>query len=208
MKILALELSSGQGSIAWSEEDRDRFLRVFSNDRKHSGLFFEALQLCLHEFGRPDAIVVGLGPGSYAGVRIAIATAVGLRAAGTSKMVGIPSLCVLDVTAPEYCVVGDARRQSFFFARVKDGRIWEGPSLSDDAETGRSISESRLPVYASAPLAQFPQAVLAFPSAQRLAAVARERIEEMPDSPTLEPIYLREPHITIPKAARSLAPIK
>jgi tRNA threonylcarbamoyl adenosine modification protein YeaZ len=162
----------------------------------------------LHELGRPDAIVVGLGPGSYAGVRIAIATAVGLRAAGTPKLVGISSICALEVTAPEYCVVGDARRQSFFFARVRDGRILEGPSLSDDAGTGRNISESRLPVYASAPLAQFPQAALAFPSAQRLAAVAREHIEEMPDSPTLEPIYLREPHITIPKAARSLAPLK
>src|SRR5436190_23332430 len=51
MKILALELSSGQGSIAWLEDGRDNFVRTFANDRKHSGLFFENLQLCSRERG-------------------------------------------------------------------------------------------------------------------------------------------------------------
>lgn len=201
MKILALELSSGQGSVAWLEEDRDPFVRAFANDRKHSGLFFENLQLCSREFGAPDAIVVGLGPGSYAGVRIAIATAVGLRAASAAKLIGVPSICAIDPAAREYCVIGDARRQSFFFARVADGKLLEGPSLHAAAEAERKISESRGPVYASAPLPQFPQALLSFPSARRLAELARDQIEEIPDSRSLEPIYLREPHITVPKAS-------
>ena len=208
MKILAFELSSGQGSIAWVQEGGNPFLRVFANDRQHSGLFFETLQLGRREFGAPEAIVVGLGPGSYAGVRIAIATALGLRAATAAKLIGIPSICAMETAAREYCVIGDARRQSFFFARVNDGKILEGPSLHAAADTERKISESKLPVYASAPLAQFPQAVLAFPSAQRLAELAREQIGEIPDSRSLEPIYLREPHITIPKRARALAPTK
>ena len=83
MKILALELSSGQGSVAWLENDREPSVRTFANDRKHSGLFFENLQIYSREFGAPDVIVAGLGPGSYAGVRIAIATAVGLLGGGT-----------------------------------------------------------------------------------------------------------------------------
>jgi tRNA threonylcarbamoyladenosine biosynthesis protein TsaB len=200
MKILALELSSGQGSVAWIEEDRDPFVRSFANDRKHSGLFFENLQLCSREFGAPDAIVVGLGPGSYAGVRIAIATAVGLRAASGAKLIGIHSICAIDPAAGEYCVIGDARRQTFFFARVREGRLLEGPSLQAAAEVQRRISESRWPIYASAPLPQFPEALLAFPSAHRLAELARDQIEEIPDSHSLEPIYLRGPHITVPKA--------
>jgi tRNA threonylcarbamoyladenosine biosynthesis protein TsaB len=201
MKILALELSSGQGSLAWIEEDRDPFVRSFANDRKHSGLFFENLQLCSREFGAPDAIVVGLGPGSYAGVRIAIATAVGLRAASGAKLIGIQSICAIDPGASEYCVIGDARRQSFFFARVRDGRLLEGPSLHAAAEAERKISESRWPVYASTPLPEFPQTLLAFPSARSLAELARDQIEEILDSPSLEPIYLREPHITVPKVS-------
>jgi tRNA threonylcarbamoyladenosine biosynthesis protein TsaB len=205
MKILALELSSGQGSVAWIEEDRDPFVRSFANDRKHSGLFFENLQLCSRKFGAPDAIVVGLGPGSYAGVRIAIATAVGLRAASEAKLIGIQSICAIDPAASEYCVIGDARRQSFFFARVCDGRLLEGPSLHAAAEVERKISELRWPIYATAPLPQFLQVLVAFPSARRLAELARDQIGEIPDSPSLEPIYLREPHITVSKASITTA---
>jgi tRNA threonylcarbamoyladenosine biosynthesis protein TsaB len=201
MKILALELSSGQGSVAWLEDDRDPLVRSFRNDRKHSGLFFENLQFCSQRFGAPDGIVVGLGPGSYAGVRISIAAAAGLRAASAAKLIGVPSICAIDPAVREYCVVGDARRQSFFFARITDGRLLEGPSLHAAAEAERKISESRVPVYASALLAQIPQALLAFPSARRLAELARDQIEEIPDSRSLEPIYLREPHITVPKAS-------
>src|SRR5438045_5883797 len=87
MKILAMELSSGQGSIAWLEGGGDPFAVSFSNDRKHSDLFFENLQRCSQRFGPPDLIVVGLGPGSYAGVRIAIAAAVGLRMASAAKLI-------------------------------------------------------------------------------------------------------------------------
>jgi tRNA threonylcarbamoyl adenosine modification protein YeaZ len=191
--------------VAWIEEDRDSFVRSFANDRKHSGLFFENLQLCSREFGAPGAVVVGLGPGSYAGVRIAIATAVGLRAASGAKLIGIHSICAIEPAAGEYCVIGDARRQSFFFARVRDGRLLEGPSLHAAAEAERKISASRLPVYASTPLPEFPQALLAFPSACRLAELARAQIEEIPDSGSLEPIYLREPHITVPKASTTTA---
>jgi tRNA threonylcarbamoyladenosine biosynthesis protein TsaB len=199
MKILALELSSGQGSIAWLGNDRESFARVFANDRKHSGLFFENLQRCSREFGAPDTIVVGLGPGSYAGVRIAIAVAVGLRAASAAKLAGIPSICAIETAAREYCVIGDARRASFFFGRVSDGRLMEGPALHSRAELEAKIMESSLPLYASEPLPQFPKAMLAYPSARRLAEVAHGQVGEIADTPSLEPIYLREPHITMPR---------
>jgi tRNA threonylcarbamoyl adenosine modification protein YeaZ len=205
MKILALELSSGQGSIAWLENNSEGFVRIFANDRKHSGLFFENLQLCSREFGAADVIVVGLGPGSYAGVRIAIATAVGLRAASATKLIGVASICGMDTAAREYCVIGDARRASFFFGRVIDGRLMEGPSLYSGVELGMKIMESSVPLCASEPLPQFPKATLAYPSARRLAAVARDQICEIADTQSLEPIYLREPHITVPKESRASA---
>jgi tRNA threonylcarbamoyladenosine biosynthesis protein TsaB len=205
MKILTLELSSGQGSVAWLEDDHEPFARAFANDRKHSGLFFENLQLCAREFGAPDAIVVGLGPGSYAGVRIAIAGAVGLRAASGAKLKGIASVCAMDSAEREYCAIGDARRKSFFFARVRDGRLVEGPSLHSTAELEKKIMETSVPLYASEPLPQFPRATLEYPSARRLAEVARELGDEIADTRSLEPIYLREPHITIARASSSTA---
>jgi tRNA threonylcarbamoyladenosine biosynthesis protein TsaB len=206
VKILALELSSGQGSIAWLENDSEPFVRPFANDRKHSGLFFENLQLCLREFGAPDAIAVGLGPGSYAGVRIAIATAVGLRAASGGKLIGVASICGMETAAREYCVIGDARRASFFFGQVRDGRLMEGPSLHSVVELERKISEASVPVYASELLPQFPKATLAYPSAGKLAELACAQAGEIPETQALEPIYLREPHITVAKAPRVSAP--
>jgi hypothetical protein len=83
--------------------------------------------------------------------------------------------------------------------------LLEGPSLLAAAELERKLSENPGPIYTPAPLPQFPQAQLVFPSARRLAEIARDQIQEIPDSKSLEPIYLREPHITVPKASRVIA---
>jgi tRNA threonylcarbamoyladenosine biosynthesis protein TsaB len=205
VKTLAFELSSGRGSIALVEEGTALFDRSFPNDRKDSGAFFENVQLCLQRFGAPGKIVVGLGPGSYAGVRIAIATALGLRTAVGAKLVGLPSICALEVEARDYCVIGDARRQSFFFARVSDGGLIEGPILMPAADLEMRISRSTTPVYASELLPQFPLAKVAYPAAKKLTEIARAEID---DTRSLEPIYLREPHITVPKAAHVFIPTK
>ena len=205
MKVLAFELSSGRGSIALVEEGAALFDRNFPNDRKDSGAFFENVQLCLQRFGAPGEIIVGLGPGSYAGVRIGIATAIGLRTAVGAKLIGLPSICTLEVEARDYCVIGDARRQSFFFARVREGRLIEGPTLMSAAELETMISKAAIPTYTSELLPQFPLAKLAYPSARRLTEIERAEID---DTRSLEPIYLREPHITVPKVVNVFAPTK
>lgn len=198
MKTLALEMSTAQGSIAWREDGEALFDGRFAADRKHSGAFFENVQQCLERFGRPEKIIVGLGPGSYAGVRIAIATALGLRSATKAKLAGIPSICALDIEVADYCVIGDARRQTFFFAKTEGGRLIEGPILKTAAELGATIGELTQPVYASEQLPQFPIAKLAYPSASRLVEIAGLHADDVDGA--LEPIYLREPHITVAKA--------
>lgn len=67
MKVLALELSSPVGSVAFRDEDGKSEVRAFPADRKNSGLFYENLRAVYREGAPPDLIVVGLGPGSYAG---------------------------------------------------------------------------------------------------------------------------------------------
>jgi tRNA threonylcarbamoyladenosine biosynthesis protein TsaB len=206
MKTLALEMSTAQGSIAWRENGEALFDSRFAADRKHSGAFFENVQLCLERFGRPEQIVIGLGPGSYAGVRIAIATALGLRPATSAKLRGIPSICALEVDEDDYCVIGDARRQSFFFAQIEKGRVTSGPLLESSAELMARLTEVTQPTYTSAPLPQFSAAKLAYPSAGRLAEIAGLHAGDIDRA--LEPIYLREPHITIAKATPGFAPTK
>jgi tRNA threonylcarbamoyl adenosine modification protein YeaZ len=206
MKTLALEMSTAQGSIAWRDDDQALFDGRFAADRKHSGVFFEDVQRCLERFGRPEKVIVGLGPGSYAGVRIAIATALGLRSATKARLAGIPSICALEVETEGYCVIGDARRQTFFFAKIEGGRLIEGPILKTAAELEATIGELTLPVYASEPLPQFPSAKLAFPSANRLVEIAGLHADNIDGA--LEPIYLREPHITVAKVTPGFARTK
>lgn len=208
MKTLAFELSSGEGSIALLEDGAPLFERSFPNDRKDSGPFFENVQACLQQFGAPGEVILGLGPGSYAGVRIAIATALGLRTALKAKLVGIPSVCALDVEVSDYFVIGDARRQSFYLARVNGSRLMEGPTLMPAPELATRIAAATTPVYSAERLPRFPLAILAFPAARRLAELARLQPGEIDDTRALEPIYLREPHITTPKEARTFAPTK
>ena len=115
MKILALELSTARGSFAWLDGETE-LARDWPNDRKNSAVFFENLDNVVKKFGAAQIIVVGLGPGSYAGTRIAISAAIGLQVASGARLIGLPSICAIE--AADYCVIGDARRKSFFFAHI------------------------------------------------------------------------------------------
>ncbi len=199
MKILALELSSPRGSIAFRAEGRERFAAQFANDRKHSGFFFENLQHCVQQCGPAERIVVGLGPGSYAGTRIAIAAAIGLQAATGAQLGGLTSLVALPTDAPQYAMIGDARRQSFYFARVAERICVEGPLLCSAEELAVRLEAIDVPVFSTEPVAGFASTVKC-PSASLLAELAANQ-STLITLPPLEPIYLREPHITQPRGA-------
>ncbi len=199
MKILALELSTTRGSLAWLY-DNVEVVREWLNDRQNSAAFFENLDALTNEFGDPETIIVGLGPGSYAGTRIAISAAIGLQLSSGARLIGFPSVCAIECDADEYCAIGDARRKSFFFARIRGHELIEGPMLYSEAEMNGKLKklESTMPISSSDPLPQFERAVVRYPSALVLARVARESGRSF-FLPPLEPIYLREPHITVPK---------
>jgi len=229
MKILALELSTAWGSLAWlnSEEgparanapacrdpgregacatrkdDIDLFERKWPNDRKNSAALFENLDCVTKQFGAPEIIVVGLGPGSYAGTRIAISAAIGLQVSSRARLIGFPSICAME--GAEYCVIGDTRRKSFFFARIRANELVEGPTLFTEEELKSRLAtiEADMPIFCSESLPQFPNAVTRYPSALVLARLA-QRAQGSFSLPPLEPIYLREPHITMPKTATRL----
>ena len=197
MKVLALELSSARGSLAFVGDEGEVHLE-WPNDRKNSASFFRNLTDVRKQCGLPDMIIVGLGPGSYAGTRIAISAAIGLQAASRVQLVGFPSICAISSPQP-YCVIGDARRQTFFFARI-DGRreLSEGPLLMTERELQSKLRDvEAAPVFSAERLQNF-QTEIRFPSARVLAALALEGNHHFVLS-ALEPIYLREPHITMPK---------
>ena len=199
MKILALELSSARGSLAWLNAEVE-FVREWRNDRKNSAAFFENLQLVRQKFGVPEAIIVGLGPGSYAGTRIAISAAIGIQLCSDARLIGWPSICAMESDPEEYCVVGDARRKSFFFARIFKNELVEGPTLFSHRDLKPKLESFKpaMPVFSSELLQEFKHPVICFPSAAVLARLAEEPGHSF-FLPPLEPIYMREPHITLSK---------
>ena len=199
MKILALELSSARGSLAWRDGDFE-WTPEWANDRKNSGEFFQNVAEAQKQFGAPDRIVVGLGPGSYAGTRIAISTAIGLQLATKAELVGLSSLCAIECDAAEYAVVGDARRQSFFLAQIRDHTLIAPPVLQNETELRIALDglKSKMPLFAVEALPQFDAVNVRYPSARILTRLAAEPNRAFV-LPPLEPMYLREPHITTPK---------
>jgi len=197
VKILALELSTARGGLAWVDDDVD-VAREWPNDRKNSAAFFENIDITVKKFGAPDVIIVGLGPGSYAGTRIAISTAIGLQVSSGARLIGYPSICAIE--SEEYCAIGDARRKSFFFAHVRANELLEGPTLFAEAELKDKLDtlDSKMSIFSSEALPQFERAVVRYPSARLLARLAQDPQRSF-SLPPLEPIYLREPHITMPK---------
>jgi tRNA A37 threonylcarbamoyladenosine modification protein TsaB len=106
----------------------------------------------------------------------------------------------MECNAHEYCVIGDARRKSFFFARIRGQELGEGPILYSESEMKAKLDTlgPAMPILSSELLPQIDRALVRYPSAITLARVAQQPQRGF-HFPPLEPIYLREPHITIPK---------
>jgi len=214
MITLAIDTSTPHGSIALLADDALLLQEVFVSERSHSALLFAALEKARALAEHVDQIAIGLGPGSYAGVRIAIAAGLGLRLAFGAKLVGIPSVAALDTTVEtssgaswptQYIVIGDARRDSFYFSQIENGVCVVGPLLATETELRERLSATTFPIYATEPVPQFPEAQIAQPSAVRLAILASTNTG-ITATDNFEPIYLREPHITQPKKPQSIFP--
>ena len=201
MKLLGFDLSTRRGSIALVNGGKILYSRDWPNDRRNSAPFFAALDGIIREHGAPEAIVVGLGPGSYSGTRIAISAAIGLQATTGAALTGLSSLSSIS-EENEYIVIGDAKRASFFFATISGGLFATEPDLLSQNEMNERISSiTTIPIYTSDELPQFTEVQLRFPLARLLCLRAQRFPQNLVRAP-LAPIYLREPHITTPRPAQ------
>lgn len=200
MITLALDTSTNRGSVTVLDGDRILLDEIFTADRSHTSALFPILEKARALAPRVDVIAVGLGPGSYAGVRIAIAAALGLSMSNGAQLAGIASVAALETDAPRHIAIGDARRETFYFTRVENGACIEGPLLlTEEALRSRLAGFADWPVLTTEPLALFPQAKVALPRSLTLARLAAEG-HGIIARENLEPLYLREPHITLPRA--------
>jgi tRNA threonylcarbamoyladenosine biosynthesis protein TsaB len=104
MRIVVLETSGWCGELALADERHILVARRLSAARKHARDLVPTLKAMLQELGWPpksiDLIVVGLGPGSYTGLRVGVMTAKTMAFASGSAIIGVDSMDTLAEPAP------------------------------------------------------------------------------------------------------------
>src|SRR5262245_8194490 len=133
MKILALEFSSPQRSVAIVQTPASHGLHAAPSisevietggrATKAIGMIEEALRDAQLEREQIDCIAVGLGPGSYNGIRAGIAFAQGWQLARNVKLLGVSSVeCIAEQARADGLtgainVVIDAQRNEFYLGQ-------------------------------------------------------------------------------------------
>lgn len=208
--ILALDLSTAQGVLFLSQHGRVLFEASFQSERSHNAQVFAPLAEALTHVPENEraVVVVGTGPGSYTGVRIAIAAAQGVGLSRNWPVIGQPSICTASLEA--YSVLGDARRGMFYHARVENGHLVRPPLLVTAQEAAELVEQGGSWVsFDSRPPAGFPDLPLRRPDAGRLGQiVSRLTAAEILDlsARPLEPFYLQEAFITTARKAGKQVP--
>lgn len=188
MTRLIIENSGQTGSIVLA---RDRSL-VLEKSFQGSAELASLADTTIKGIDQLDEIVVGIGPGSYTGLRVAVATALGMKLALGCRTFGCPS--VLGYPEENYLVIGDARRGALFLGAVRAGQLGELPRLVPRAEIVAEISKAVVKrVFVTSPIAELPEAEVVLPHARYLVSRDESYVELQ------EPIYLKEPHITKPQ---------
>jgi len=200
MKILAVEFSSEVRSIALLDGETVLAQSAESGGRRTIGLVEEVLQKAGCEREAVETIAVGLGPGSYTGIRGAIAFAQGWQLGREVNLIGISSVECLAARAELENIFGlvdivvDAQRNEFYLARyeIKAGahheieplRLAALAEISQRDAAGEKIVGPDIGSW-------FPRAANLYPDAAVLGRRARARSDFI-SGDKLEPIYLRE----------------
>jgi tRNA threonylcarbamoyl adenosine modification protein YeaZ len=205
MKILALEFSSPQRSVAVIQKSEARDSSVSVNEVIESGstapftMIEDALREAKLEREQLDCIVIGLGPGSYTGIRSAISIAQGWQLAREIKLLGISSAeCIAaqaaaeGVTGPAHVIV-DAQREEFYLAGYELNRSSREiePLKILTKEAVRQRVDAGAVVIGPEVSRWFPSGKIVFPRAAILGQLAFAHTDFIPGE-KLEPIYLRE----------------
>ncbi|MFO7587221.1 MAG: tRNA (adenosine(37)-N6)-threonylcarbamoyltransferase complex dimerization subunit type 1 TsaB [Gemmatimonadota bacterium] len=123
MLSLALDTSTPLGSVALGEGGQLLAESILPVRAVHSEAVLPEIDRLLRSCGRSvrevERVVVGAGPGSFTGVRIAAAVAKGLRAATDARLLAFASLAAIAAgtgIAGPVCAAIDARRGQVYAA--------------------------------------------------------------------------------------------
>lgn len=197
-------ISAALAEVSGASAARIVAKRVAVDARAHAERLAPQIDAILSEGGvKPKdlgAIVAGVGPGPFTGLRVGLMTAATL---GTA--LGIPTygVCTLDIlgaaTTGRALAATDARRREVYWAIYEDGRRVTGPAVGKPAELAPLLSAERV-LHGVGEGSQRYADVLgivagepAYPPLELMVALAAGRVQGKAISETLTPLYLRRP---------------
>jgi tRNA threonylcarbamoyladenosine biosynthesis protein TsaB len=202
MTILALEFSSPQRSVAVSRDGVVLAEAVETGGRNAAAFGMIEKILYESEIKREyiDVLCIGLGPGSYTGIRLAIAIAQGWQLARGTKLAGVGSTGAIAAQAWEEMLFGrvnvvvDAQRDEFYVGayEISAGgwretaplRIVSLAEVQSSADAGEILAGPEVTRW-------FRTGRVVFPRASLLGKLAGSRVDFVAGE-NLEPVYLRE----------------
>jgi tRNA threonylcarbamoyladenosine biosynthesis protein TsaB len=209
---IAIDCSTRRPSIACRHAGTTRSTALDPGRAQASDLFPALERLVAATGARPggiEVVVVGTGPGSYTGLRVGIATALGIARGAGAELVGVPSGEALVFgrvpVGTEAVLLLDARSGEVYFARYRRSEggveVVEAPGVLKPGEVAARLP-ARVPIFGDATVAEVAgldaeqRARLvadAVPRAEDLLELGLRRLAEHgPTRPEdLEPLYLR-----------------
>jgi len=212
MTILALEFSSEQRSVAVV---RGKAISEVVETGGRNTAAFAMVEKALAGAGvereQIDVLAVGLGPGSYTGIRSAIAIAEGWQLARAIRLAGVSSVEAIAAQAQAEEIHGavnvviDAQRGEIYHTRFEISKtvIRETVPLRIIAPEQLQPSGNEVIVGPQA-TRWFQSGKIVFPQAKRIGQIVSDRGGTAPGG-TVEPIYLRETNFVKAPPPRTIA---
>jgi tRNA threonylcarbamoyl adenosine modification protein YeaZ len=208
--VLALDTATPTlvaGLARWSAGGDAEVLaeRALPSGNRHAELLTPAIRGVLDDAGvsRGDlgAVVVGLGPGPFTGLRVGVVSGAALGDALTVPVVGVCSLDAIGSGART--VVTDARRKEVYWARyAADGGRLDGPGVvrPDELDVpGPFVGDPTFADRLGAPV------TAADVTTAGLLRAASPQLADPSSAGPLVPLYLRRPDATPPTAIKAVS---
>ncbi|MER5300658.1 tRNA (adenosine(37)-N6)-threonylcarbamoyltransferase complex dimerization subunit type 1 TsaB [Streptomyces lasiicapitis] len=217
MLLLALDTATPAVTVALHDGTSVIAASSQVDARRHGELLLPAVDRVLADAGlRLDAVtavVAGVGPGPYTGLRVGLMTA---DTFGLALGVPVHGVCTLDglayasgIEGGPFVVATDARRKEVYWARYEDPRTRvSGPAVDRPADIAEQVAG--LPAVGAGaalypdtfPDARGPEHV----TAAALASLAAEKLAAGEELLEPRPLYLRRPDAQVPKNYKVVTP--
>ncbi len=204
MKILSFDTSNSLASVAIIDNGKILSNHITKQSSQQAEKLFQLIEECFSEaklkLSDMNLVSITNGPGSFTGVRIALAAALGLQTASQVEFIALTNFQVLSWHAKQIhpnkpiAVVLDARREQVYLQLFnKDLANISEPML---------ISKEELPEYISSDMALIGDGVdseLNLIANAEILAKASEFYWRNKSYHDLIPLYIRQPDVAEPK---------